>query len=328
MPPTYTNTPSQVSLILEGMLQQGVLELHQGPVFLSRPFTVPRRDRPEPRLVIDLSVLNRYITCHRFRMITIAHVREALMPGAWFTSLDLANAYWHVPIHRRFRPFLAVQDGARVLRFRVMPFGLNIAPRVFTKLTRTVASLLADRGVYVLMYLDDWLVQGSTEAETQAATATTIEVCSSLGFVFNIPKSLLNPTQQIQWLGMLWDAETATLRLSHDNRTRVQAKLRRAVVARTFTHKLWASLLGSLNYAAQVVPLGRLWCRRVWWEETYLFPRSIPQQTGGRCPWHRPQNSLPRTSGKATLWPPLFFRPGWSSTPTIPSARWRCYAST
>ena len=226
--------------------------------------------------MIDLSILNRYITCHRFRMVTLAQVRAALSPGAWFTSLDLANAYWHVPVHRRFRSFLTVQDGHTVLRLRVMPFVLNIAPRVFTKLTRTVATMLADRGITVLMYLDDWLVQGATRDEAHSATSTTIAVCQDLGFCFNLPKCVLQPSQSIQWLGMLWDAQAASVRLSDDNRARVVAKLRRAVVASTCTHKVWASLMGSLTFAAQVVPLGKLWCRSLWWEGNRLFPRAHP----------------------------------------------------
>ena len=226
--------------------------------------------------MIDLSVLNRYITCHRFRMVTLAQVRETLLPGAWFTSLDLANAYWHVPVHHRFRSFLAVQDGETVLRFRVMPFGLNIAPRVFTKLTRTVASILADEGVSLLMYLDDWLVQGTSQADAQASTVTTMTVCERLGFAFNVPKCMLTPSQSIVWLGMTWDSTSASLRLSDTNRQKLVGKLRRAVVAKNFTHRLWASLMGSLNFAAHVVPLGRLWCRRLWWEGNRLFPRSRP----------------------------------------------------
>ena len=158
----------------------------------------------------------------------------------------------------------------------MLPFGLNIAPRVFTKITRTVAVLLVDEGVQVLMYLDDWLVQGMSEEEARTATATTLSVCRDLGFRFNIPKSLLSPTQTITWLGMRWDAQASTLSLLDDNRERVLAKLRRTVVAVNCNHKLWASLLGSLNYAAQVVPLGRLWCRRLWWEGNRLFPRTSP----------------------------------------------------
>ena len=277
-PPAKTRTSPHVSALLQEMRNQGVLEEHRGPVFLSRPFTVPRRDRPEPRLVVDLSHLNKFISCHRFRMLTLAQVRDALVPGAWFTSLDLANAYWHVPIHPRFRSFLAVQDGAMVLRFRVLPFGLNIAPRVFTKITKTVAALLTGEGICTLMYLDDWLVQATSPSEVREATEKTIHICSTLGFQFNIPKSSLAPAQNINWLGMTWDSRAASLSLSPENRARVIKKLRRMLLATTCTHRVWTSLMGSLNFAAQVVPLGRLWCRRLWWEGNRTLPRSHPHQ--------------------------------------------------
>ncbi|MPC99459.1 hypothetical protein E2C01_094873 [Portunus trituberculatus] len=80
------------------MLLQGVLEEYSGPVFLSRPFLVPQRDRQDPRQVVDLSALNAHIECHHFRMMMLKQVRESLLLHSWLTSLDLANAYWHVPI--------------------------------------------------------------------------------------------------------------------------------------------------------------------------------------------------------------------------------------
>ena len=34
--------------------------------------------------------------------------------------------------------------------------------------------------------------------------------------------------------------------------------------------------MGSLNFASQAVPLGRLWCRRLWWEGNRCFSPSRP----------------------------------------------------
>ena len=157
-----------------------------------------------------------------------------------------------------------------------MPFGLNIAPRVFTKLTRTMASLLADRGGTVLMYLDDWLLQAESREAVLTATQTTMDVCTHLGFAFNLPKCELPPSQGILWLGMEWDAQSSTLRLSDANRVKVVGKLRRTVASFNCSHRLWARLLGSLNFAAQVVPLGRLWCQRLWWGGNRAFSRRHP----------------------------------------------------
>ena len=71
LPPLYPKTSPQISSLLGVMLDQGVVEPSSGPVFLSRPFLVPRKDRPEPRMVVDLSRLNKEIQCYRFRMLTL-----------------------------------------------------------------------------------------------------------------------------------------------------------------------------------------------------------------------------------------------------------------
>ncbi|MPD00845.1 hypothetical protein E2C01_096346 [Portunus trituberculatus] len=39
--------------------------------------------------------------------------------------------------------------------------------------------------------------------------------------------------------------------------------------------------MGSLTFAAQVTPLGPLWCRRLWWEGNRVFPRAAPHHL---CP--------------------------------------------
>lgn len=39
----------------------------------------------------------------------MAQVRSELREGCWLESLDLQDAYWHVPIHLRYRKFLAFQ---------------------------------------------------------------------------------------------------------------------------------------------------------------------------------------------------------------------------
>lgn len=70
-------------------------------------------------------------------------------------AVNLESTYWHVLIHPRFHKFLAVQVGHDTFQFKVLPFSLNIALRVFTKLTKVVVQRLAAMNVQVLAYLDD-----------------------------------------------------------------------------------------------------------------------------------------------------------------------------
>ena len=217
----------------------------------------------ETRLVLDVSRLNDFIVPLRFRMTSVAQVRLTLRPGCWLASLDLRDAYWHVPIHPRYRPFLAFVARGQVFQFRVLPFGLNIAPRVFTKILQPVRSLLCDQGVQVLMYLDDWLIIAPSQVECASMLQTTLRLGAAMGLSFNLPKSHLHPSQRLQWLGLVWDTPSSTVSLSPTNRLRCWKKVFRALLSVTYTRRQWESLLGSLNHAAEVVPFGRIRVRRL-----------------------------------------------------------------
>ena len=57
--------------------------------------------------VLDLRGLNRFLKVLPFRMLRMADVLQSVAQGAWFVSVDLKDAYFHVPIpphHRQFLP--------------------------------------------------------------------------------------------------------------------------------------------------------------------------------------------------------------------------------
>ena len=142
---------SAVSDAIQSMIDQSIL-LRVPPttlVFTSRVFLVPKRDSQALRAVVDLSSLNRFIDNPKFRMLTVQHIRQTMRPLAWMVSLDLSDAYWHVQVHRRFQPFLAIPFNGHPYVFQRLPFGLNIAPRVFTKIVRQALLPLLAEGLTI-----------------------------------------------------------------------------------------------------------------------------------------------------------------------------------
>ena len=98
--------------------------------FYSRLFLVPKphqRWRP----VIDLSRLNTFLHVERFKMETPESIRTSLVPGEWVSSIDLSDAYLHIPIHPNSRKYLRFCYKAQVFQFTSLPFGLATAPQVF-----------------------------------------------------------------------------------------------------------------------------------------------------------------------------------------------------
>jgi hypothetical protein len=66
--------------------------------FYSRFFVVPKKAPGEWRAVLDLMALNQYIPAAKFKMETAESIRRDLNPRKWTTSIDLKDAYMHVPI--------------------------------------------------------------------------------------------------------------------------------------------------------------------------------------------------------------------------------------
>ena len=110
------------------------------------------------RPVIDLKNLNAHIHAPHFRMFTTNSVLSSVEKGDYAFKIDLQDAYFHVPIHPSSRKYLRFAFENRVYQFQVLPFSLNTAPQVFTRLGHTVTAYLHRQGVLVIPYLEDWLV--------------------------------------------------------------------------------------------------------------------------------------------------------------------------
>jgi hypothetical protein len=118
-------------------------------------FPVPKQGPKRWRWVLDCRRLNEPLLFSRFKMASVASVRTMLRRADWLTSIDLEDAYLHVPLTRRAARHLAFRALGRVYRFRAMIFGLASAPSVFTMLMKPVMRHLHLQGVRAIAYLDD-----------------------------------------------------------------------------------------------------------------------------------------------------------------------------
>ena len=173
--------------------------------FMSTFFLVPKKEVGEWRPILNLKPLNRFIRPQRFRMETLRTILESIVTPAWGASLDLRDAYLHVPIRPEDRKFLRFMYNSVMYEFATLPFGLSTSPRVFTRVVKTIGAALQRRGVMIFMYLDDWLVVGPSRAATDAALRLTWHLTSDLGFLVNVEKSHPIPSQNPTFLGAALD---------------------------------------------------------------------------------------------------------------------------
>ena len=110
------------------------------------------------RPVIDLKSLNRTIDVPTFDMETPETIRAQVRPGDWAVSIDLYDAYFHIPINQKFKRFLTFCHRGILWQFRVLPFGLSTIPWIFTRVMEEVRKMAAVHGITMHMYIDDWLI--------------------------------------------------------------------------------------------------------------------------------------------------------------------------
>ena len=90
------------------------------PGFYSHMFLVEKASggwRP----VLDLSNLNVFVTAEKFHMETAATVIDSVHRDDWLASIDLADAYLHIPIHAQSRHLLRFTVQGGTYEFQVLP---------------------------------------------------------------------------------------------------------------------------------------------------------------------------------------------------------------
>ncbi|KAI2646365.1 Gag-Pol polyprotein [Labeo rohita] len=190
---------SEVMILLEKGAVEVVHPAQSESGFYSRYFLVPKKDgglRP----ILDLRHLNRALMKHR--AIQDDHI-EADPLAHTPRGLD---AYFHIQIAPHHRRFLRFAFEGVAYQYTVLPFGLSLAPRTFTKCMDAALSPLRQKGIRILNYLDNWLVLAQSEAELLSHRALLLNHLDCLGLKVNLAKSALHPSRRISFLGAVFSS--------------------------------------------------------------------------------------------------------------------------
>ena len=119
------------------------------------------------------------------------------------------------------RKFVQFFWSGKYYEFLSLWFVLGPAPRIFTKLLK-IPALLRRLNILIIIYLEDVFVIGHTIEETLMARVIVIFLLQQLGSVLNLKKSVLTPTQRIEFLGITVDSLIMTLSLPQKKDSKVQ----------------------------------------------------------------------------------------------------------
>lgn len=197
----YKYPPEKKKIIqseIESMLKLGIIEPCQSPY--SSPIVLVKKKSGEPRLCIDFRNLNAITKEVTQNLPHIHQVVKEFGDSTVFTTLDLKNGYWQVPLHPDSRDYTAFSDTEGVnYRFKVMPFGLKNATGTFqTLMSRTVLHGLINECCRV--YLDDIIIYSKNREEHLGHLDLVLERLSLHGLTCALKKCSFG-RNQVQYLG-------------------------------------------------------------------------------------------------------------------------------
>ena len=185
-------------------------------------------------------------------------VRLLLPKGFWTVALDLKDGFWHLPVSRRKRPFLGFRYRGQLWQFRAMPFGLNVAPRLFTKVMAHKIKIMAAEGIFVLIYLDDLLIVAPTRDLCLAHMNKALAILESFGWIINDKKSRKQPAQVFDWLGVHLDLRNHTICSTVSNMEDLHHRLKSVIQASYCTKRKLMRLQGLANWVGRTNSIARL----------------------------------------------------------------------
>lgn len=227
------------------------------------PFFLVKKPSGKYRFILNLKRLNLCIEAPHFKLEDYRLVKKLMFRNCFFTSIDLKDAYFLLPIQEEDRKFLCFSFQSKTYQFRCLPFGLNIGPYVFTKLLKPVLELFRRNGLLCVAYLDDILFLGRSERECNSNARKAVAILTNLGFKINHEKSVLNATQRIKFLGFLFDSSAMQMSLTQDKKDRIRLQTLKLRSRSYCKIREFARIVGTLVAACPAVPYGWLHLKRL-----------------------------------------------------------------
>jgi len=264
--PTYstlsTKECSSISAAISPLLCSGaIIKCCEEPgQFISKVFTVRKADGSD-RLVINLKPLNKFIECQHFKMEDYRTVCNLMAKGCFMSCIDLKDAYHLIPLAIYHQKYFKFRWAGTLYQYTCIPFGLNVAPRLYTKILKPVLGYLRKKGHLSAYFLDDTLLIGRTLSECNENVGATVTLFKSLGLRLNYKKSVLNPSQKVKFLGFVFDSTLMSITLPNSKKDRIVSLIQDMITVKLFTIESLARVVGTLVAAVPAVSYGQVYVR-------------------------------------------------------------------
>ena len=205
-----------------------------------------KKKNGELRFCCDFRPLNEVTVKDAYPMPRIDESLARLAKAKIYTSIDIAWAFWQIPVRKADRQITAFACELGLFEWRRMPFGMCNASATFqSAITRALRNIVNREGSMVMAYIDDIVIATETVEDHMIRLREVFNCLREAGFKTRVAKCDFMKSE-IKYLGRLVSAEG----IKTDPKP--VEKLRDWEVPRNKTEM--QSFLGFANYYREFIP--------------------------------------------------------------------------
>ncbi|GFX62989.1 retrovirus-related Pol polyprotein from transposon 412 [Trichonephila clavipes] len=115
---------------VEKLLQDELIKERNSPYSATVTLALKRDEGKKTRLSIGFRKLNALCKANSEPLPIMDSLLNKLALAKFFSTLDLASGYWHVPIHRKDTEKLAVCTNFGLYEWCRLPFGIKVSTNI------------------------------------------------------------------------------------------------------------------------------------------------------------------------------------------------------
>ena len=197
--------------ILDQMKKYDIIrECNEPSPYCSNILVIPKKDNISVRLLFDGRLLNYDTVRYPMALVSKPEILAELVNKRHLSSLDVADAFYQIPLTKRAQPFTAFYSYTHGLRmcFNRAPQGLRNSP-LYLKILLDI--VFKDMQHQVLYYADDLLIATNGSMKHHLDTIhMVLKRLIKAGLKLR-PQKLLLARQSIEFLGMIFERGTVNI---------------------------------------------------------------------------------------------------------------------
>lgn len=138
------------------------------------------------RMCVDYRLLNKKLIPDKFPLPRIDEILDGYGRARFFSVMDLQSGYHQIPIESKSRHVTAFSTGTGFYQWKVLPFGLSVAPSSFTRMMTIAFSGLKPEQAFI--YMDDLIVIGFTKKQHILNLKSVFDTCRRCNLKLNPDK--------------------------------------------------------------------------------------------------------------------------------------------